>query len=453
MSDSHDRSEEPLLSRPHIVEQDQAAQPALRNPDKLRAYLRIAGCCFSAASSGWHDGCIGALIPYLQLHYGVNDEKVASVFIGSFSGYILASLLNVTLSNRHALGHLIILGAGIQGLASAIIAFQPPFMVIAMSYAIAGFGLAIQDAQFNTYIARLPDAATKLGLVHAIYGVGALCSPILATLLMRAKVSPPLFYFTNLIWCLITMSSLMMGFGLKGTGSSVTSTQSMVEEEERVSSLKTVISARVVWASLLFISLYTGSETGEAGWVVSFLMRERGGGSMSGYASAAFYAGLTSSRVMLLPLTAYLAEKRAIALYCAIALVMQIIVWASQSFLVNFVAIAVCGFVMGPVYPVTVSLVTKATPHSYHPGALSLMACFGQSGSALFPFVVGSLSEIYSIRVLQPVLVTLFIVMSVLWQIVPSPKPGLYHSSLISQSTSFDEDSEGVDSEIFNSTT
>jgi fucose permease len=166
---------------------------------------------------------------------------------------------------------------------------------------------------------------------------------------------------------------------------------------------------------------------------------------MSGYASAAFYCGITSSRVMLLPLTAYLTEKRAVVLYAVTALAMQVVVWTSSSFLVDFIATAACGFVMGPIYPVTISLVTKATPRGYHPGALSLMACFSQSGSALFPFVVGSLAEIYSINVLQPILVTLFVVMILLWQLVPSPKIGLRRSSLRPNSSSI---GEGIDPAI-----
>ena len=398
--------------------------------DMLYALARIVGCCVSAAAAGWHDGCIGALIPYLQPYYGgVSDRMVSLVFIGSFTGYTLASLLNVTLSNELGLGRLIILGAAVQGVASAIIAFQPPFIAIAMSYAIAGFGLALQDAQYNTYIARLPDAATKLGIVHAIYGVGALLSPIAATLLMQAKVPPPLFYLTNFTWCIASMAVLLTGFGLSGRRSSGRQFQSTAENDEEVAPLKTVISSRSVWTALLFISLYTGAESGEAGWIVSFLIRERDGGVMSGYASAAFYGGLTSSRVMLLPLTAYLSENIAVALYTGIALVMQIIVWASQSLFINFFATTVCGFVMGPIYPVAVSIVTKATPHGYHPGALSLMACVGQSGSALFPFVVGSLAAIYGIKVLQPVMAALFVVMILLWHLVPRPQGVLVRSS------------------------
>jgi len=453
MSSPHDEAERPLLGGhpDDNLSQADPAQATANTHQKYRALARIVGCCAAAAASGWHDGCIGALIPYLQLYYGnVSDEKVSLVFIGSFTGYTLASLLNVTLSTRLGLGRVLILGAAIQGAASAIIALRPPFLAIAACYAIAGFGLALQDAQFNTYIARLPSAATKLGIVHAIYGVGALSSPIVATLLMQAKVAPPLFYLTNLAWCVLSLTALLTGFGSSGGNASNTQFQSTVakNENDEIASLRTVVSPRAVWAPLLFIGLYTGAETGEAAWIVSFLMRERGGGAMSGYASAAFYSGLTSSRVLLLPLTALLTEKRAVAFYALIALCMQIVIWSSPSFPVDFVAAAVAGFVMGPVYPITVALVTKATPHGYHPGALSLMACVGQSGSALFPFVVGLLADVYGIRVLQPVLVTLFVVMSVLWQLVPSPNVGLNRDSPCNKPASIDE---GVDSVIVDS--
>jgi fucose permease len=220
----------------------------------------------SAAAAGWHDGCIGALIPYLQLYYGgVSDEQVSFVFIGQFIGYTLASLLNVTLNNQLGLGRLLVLGAAIQGTASAIIALKPPFSAILLCYTVAGFGIALQDAQYNTYIACLPGAATKLGIVHALYGAGALLSPIAATLLMKSNVAPPLFYFTNLVWCVINLTALLAGFGFSSSRSTNSRYRYSIENDSGVAPLRTVISSRVVWATLIFVSLYTGIETSEAG--------------------------------------------------------------------------------------------------------------------------------------------------------------------------------------------
>lgn len=389
--------------------------------DRFRSWVRLAACCISAAAAGWHDGCIGSLIPYLQIYYGgLTDQAVSLVFVGSVTGFILASLLNVTLNTKLGLGRLFLLGALFQGAASAIIAFRPPFRIMASAYAIAGFGLSLQDAQYNTYVTRLPDAPTKLGIVHGIYGVGAMISPAVATALMHAKVEPHVFYFTSLAWCIVTIATVLVGFGMGGAIPSYSKVPLEVHSDEPNASLKTVISSRSIWAALIFIALYTGSETTEAGWIVSFLMRTRNGGTNSGYASASFYAGLTSSRILLLPLTAWLKEGRAIGIYTFIALALQGVIWATPSFIVDFIAVTAVGFVMGPIYPVTLSIITKVTPCAYHPGAISLMACLGQVGSAIFPFVVGSLAEMYGIRVLQPVLVALFAIMLLLWHLVPS---------------------------------
>ena len=102
-------------------------------------------------------------------------------------------------------------------------------------------------------------------------------------------------------------------------------------------------------------------------------MREPDGGAVSSYSSAAFFGGPTSSRIFLLPLTAWMTEKRAVTVYVVSALAMQAVVWISSSFLADFIAFDAYGFVMGPMYPITPS---------------HLMPCLGQAGSAIFPFVV-----------------------------------------------------------------
>jgi fucose permease len=447
MSSYDDEAERPLLRNHQHQDSPSIKDPKAlsQQPDKLRALARIVGCCVSAAAAGWHDGCIGALIPYLQVYYGgVTDEKVALIFIGSFTGYTLASLLNVTFTTHLGLRRLIVLGAIVQGLASAVMALHPPFLAITICYGIAGFGIAIQDAQYNTYLAPLPGSSTKLGIVHAMYGFGALVSPIVATLFMQARIQPPLFYFTNVALCFVTTAVLLTGFGFNNSKFLDHQDDDSADSDESIASLRTVVKSRVVWTALVFISLYTGAETTQAGWAVTFLMRERNGGSKSGYASAAFYGGLTSGRIVLLPLTAYLTENRAISLYAIIALGMQILIGVSPSFIINLLAIGICGLVMGPVYPVTVSIITKATPRGYHPGALSLLACVAQSGSALFPFVVGLLAESYSagIKVLQPILGMLFIAMFVLWQLVPAPKVKSRNPSIAPKPASLDDSVE-----------
>jgi len=73
-------------------------------------------------------------------------------------------------------------------------------------------------------------------------------------------------------------------------------------------------------------------------------------------------------------------------------------------------------------YPVALSLLTKGLPRPSHVGAIGLLACLGQAGSAIFPFIVGDLAEIYGVGVLQPVLVVVMSAMLAAWYWLPTTK-------------------------------
>jgi fucose permease len=81
----------------------------------------------------------------------------------------------------------------------------PPFPAFVLGYFINGVGVAFQvgatyelvqawlivpcqDSQANGYVAALKyDGATKMGILHAIYGFGAFASPLIATQFASAK--------------------------------------------------------------------------------------------------------------------------------------------------------------------------------------------------------------------------------------------------------------------------
>ena len=395
--------------------------------DQVRAWFRFIGCCISAASLGWHDSCTGPMIPYLQIYYGgVSDASISLIFVSSFVGYVTASLSNTFLTSTFGLGRLITMGALLQGCASISIASNPPYWIFLICYALAGFGLALQDAQFNTYVSSLENAATKLGIVHSIYGLSGMAAPIVATAMAKTDTNVLLFYLTNAGWSVFSIVTLIAGFGISGKGS----TSSGGSDEDNVSPkpLQEVVRSRAVYISLIFITLYIGAEIGEAGWIVSYLLRERDGGIKSGYSTAVFFGGLTISRVLLLPVTAWLTEKTAVTVYITIAFVAQATIWQVKDLNIDFAAVGLYGLAMGPLYPITLSMVTKSTPKSYHTGAIGLMACLGQAGSALFPMIVGSFAEIFGVKILQPVLLLVLFSMLFIWQWIPVPSPALLDS-------------------------
>ena len=50
-----------------------------------------------------------------------------------------------------------------------------------------------------------------------------------------------------------------------------------------------------------FLFTYVGVEATIGGWIVTFVINERGGGASAGYISSGFWGGLTIGRLALLP--------------------------------------------------------------------------------------------------------------------------------------------------------
>jgi fucose permease len=57
------------------------------------------------------------------------------------------------------------------------------------------------------------------------------------------------------------------------------------------------------------------------GWIVTFIIKVRGGGPSSGYVSSGFFGGLTFGRVALLWINKMVGERRVIFIYAILAIV------------------------------------------------------------------------------------------------------------------------------------
>jgi len=169
-----------------------------------------------------------------------------------------------------------------------------------------------------------------------------------------------------------------------------------------------------------FILIYVGVEVTTGGWIVTFIMDKRGGGSSSGYVSAGFFGGLTLGRIALLWINHKIGEYRVIYLYAALGLGLEITIWLVPSLIENAVAVSIIGVLLGPMYPIVMNHSARILPRWILTGAIGWIAGFGQAGSALIPFATGALAGKFGIGSLQPFMVANICAMAAFWTIVPS---------------------------------
>ncbi|GAA5829881.1 hypothetical protein JCM3766R1_006689 [Sporobolomyces carnicolor] len=444
-------------------------EPASPPAELKGEWIKEASCHATMLIAGWSDSSSGPLIPYIQSYFGVSYTVVSMLFVGQAVGFLASAAAMHFIVDRFGLGKAIVFGAALQALAYALLIPGFAFAAFPVIYSISGFGMAIQDSMANVYVASLPNADRKLGFLHASYGLGAALCPLAATAF--ASHFPrhfTKFWTISLAIALLNVAVLLYAFKfnyvidtdesgevprppspreevaleaqtppLGGDSSSVKSlaaasaspatyppeihTEGMrkVRAHKEPSVLRQALLNRTTILASIFILFYVGSEVSMGGWIVTFLIDNRGGGTSAGYVATGFWLGLTVGRAILNPLNRLVGEKRIVYVYLLLALALEFAVWFADSFIGNAVVVSLVGVIIGPLYPIMMSLLTKLLPRKQHGPSIAFVAAFGQCGSAVFPFITGALAQKFSPVVLQPVLVVLFGVQTAIWFFVP----------------------------------
>ncbi|OJJ46086.1 hypothetical protein ASPZODRAFT_117904 [Penicilliopsis zonata CBS 506.65] len=379
---------------------------------------KVISTNYTSFMAGMNDAAIGVLIPYLQPAYNIGLMTVSFVYLVNFAGWLSASFTNIHVCSRVGTGGTLILGAMIQTFGYALMLWKPPFPLFAAAFFFTGMGEAFQDAQANSFIITIRNPHRWLGLLHAIYGVGTVVSPLVANTM--ASRTPYWHYYYLITMCLGIINITLLAWTFR-QGLFRPNVQGAKDTAN--SELKATLTSKTVWILNGFFLLYVGAEVTAGGWLVEFLVSVRHGkASRVGYIASAFWSGFALGRVALAEVTHRWGERRMIFVYLAIALAMQLMFWLIPNIAANAVTVCILGFFIGPFYPVGLFVLTKIVPKELHIGALGFTASLGQAGSAAFPFMTGAVASKAGVEVLQPIMVGLLVGIAVFWALIPKQK-------------------------------
>lgn len=136
---------------------------------------------------------------------------------------------------------------------------------------------------------------------------------------------------------------------------------------------------------------------------------------LAGLSSSGFWAGMAVGRLVLGPLTDKFGVRKATALYFMIAILVETLFAAIPSASVSVMLMVVLGFLMGPLFPSGVIVLTQLLPKELHVAAVSFVASLGQVGGALLPFGIGAVVEGLGIGVFRFAILVQSILAMLLW--------------------------------------
>lgn len=185
------------------------------------------------------------------------------------------------------------------------------------------------------------------------------------------------------------------------------------------------LKSKVTWLCSIFFFAYMGVEVGLGGWVVTFMLRVRNASRYaSGISGTGFWAGMAAGRASLGFVTERFGERLCVSIYLALSIGLQLLFWLVPEFIVSAIAVAFLGFFLGPLFPGAVMVTAKLLPKHIHVSAIGFAMAMGGTGGTVFPFAIGAIASSAGVRVLQPIILALIAVVTIVWLSFPRIKKG-----------------------------
>lgn len=341
----------------------------------------------------------------------------------------------------------------------SMVASGGPFPLIVTGFFFGGVGLAIVLAQSNVFLSRLDKNSKYLAFFHGSYGVGATVSPLLATTMINKGVRWNYVYLIalalmifNTINCWFAFTGAdddlkpwdpaeetegllderapptdtprvsEEGIGLRDLGTHIT----IMEQENKApaqqkGAMKLALTNHITWLISLFIFCYQGSEVSLGGWIVSYLLDSRGASTSYGYVLSGFWGGLTLGRLVLTrPLHKMFGARRSIMVLSLLTIGSIIVTWTVSDNLVLSVFVSLAGVMIGPTYPLMITVVSGMLPRKIQVVSLTIMTAFGSSGGAIVPFIIGMAAQAVGTFVVLPAFIAAYALMLLFWVSLPN---------------------------------
>lgn len=61
---------------------------------------------------------------------------------------------------------------------------RPPFSMVIAALCLSGFGMGLQDVTFNSFIGGHSNPNELFGILHGLFGAGAIVGPFIATIMV-----------------------------------------------------------------------------------------------------------------------------------------------------------------------------------------------------------------------------------------------------------------------------
>lgn len=327
-------------------------------------------------------------LPAMRDRLGVNLAQQGDLFLLLFAGVCFATVAVGPLIDRF--GNKLVLLVSALLVTLALVEFAAAHSMLSASSAalLIGLGGGGLNTSANVLTSELYEGnrGPMLNLLGIFYGFGALFIPLLAAGITSLLPMPKLLLCTAVLPAcgVVIYAALPFPPAREGHGMSWRE----IVEVVRYPGL-------LLFGLLLFIE--SGNEAVLAGWTSTYVGKAGAGAQLATWILAGYWAGLMLGRFSATRLLRHLRDVQLVLLSALSAMAGCAFLLRLRSLPVLAAVLAFTGFAQSAIFPTTLAMVGDRY-HRYAATAFGVLFAIGLAGGAVFPWVVGHISEARSLR-------------------------------------------------------
>jgi fucose permease len=350
---------------------------------RSRALLGVSFLSFLAL--GLVAASLGPALPELAAKTGTGLAVVGGVFTAMFGGSVTAQAACGPLFDRFGARPVLLSGMTLLIVGMFGVSLAPTLASLFALAVLAGLGFGALDVGFNVMIATTYSERSvwALNLLNLFFGLGAVLSPIIASLtLRRADTAIPAIWAGPLLF--IVALPLLFWLLPHGHGAAQPHPVGVTP--------RSVYTSALVWLFAFLLFLYVGAESGMNGWTAVYLTETSSLPlAMAALGTSGFWIALTVGRLIGAGIGDRVPAWRVLLICLLLATVGGALLVAGRDNLaLSVAAILLIGVSYGPVFPTMIAIITADFPNAAGKAA-SLVMLFGGLGGMVIPWLQGVL--------------------------------------------------------------
>jgi fucose permease len=384
------------------------------------AYLGFMGLGLSGAMQGvaW---------PSMRETFSLPLDSLGILLVAGMVGGLLASSSSGPLISRIGVGRLLFLSAILNMVGLLGRGLAPAWWMVVLLGLFGGLGAGVIDAGLNTYFAA--NHNTKLmNWLHACFGIGATLGPIV----MRVSIAVGESWRWGYVAAGLLHTVFAACFWLTRNRWTLAAPPD-AEPDAQTKNVRAVDTLKLplLWVGVVLFFLYTGVENTTGQWSYSLLTEARSVvPDVAAFWASAYWGSLTVGRIVFGFVTDRLGIERSLRLAMLGVVGAAVLIWWDVGDLSGFPGLALMGFAVSPLFPLSVSATPKRLGGEHAANAIGFQIALGGLGFSLLPSLAGVLAERMGLEIIGPFLLLISVAMFLLHEV--SARRGLNNASVSS---------------------